>query len=101
MSLHAPSVRPFEAGTSGWTSDDLNDPRIESLWDEGRYEIIEGTLTKMPAARYDGSRRLRRLTDIVEQHLRQVGRTEVFVFEVDLVLSPIRVPVADAILMTA
>jgi hypothetical protein len=48
-----------------------------------------------------GSRRLKRLTSIIEHNLRSLGRADEFVFEVDLILSPIRVPKADAILMTA
>lgn len=100
MSLPATSSRPFKVGTTGWTADDLNDPQVEHLWDRGRYEIIEGVLTKMPAARYDGQKALRRLTGAVERYLREHGRTEEFVFEVDLILSNVRVPKADAILMT-
>ena len=101
MTLPATRPRPFEVGTTGWTADDLNDPQIEGLWDQGRYEIIEGVLTKMPAARYDGQKALKRLTSTVETFLRAQGRDEEFVFEVDLILGHLRVPKADAILMTA
>ena len=94
------SIRPFAPGTSGWSATDLEDPAISKLWDEGRFEIIEGVLTNMPAALYDGQKRLRRLTDAVEAYLAKAGRPERFVFEVDLILTESRVPKADAILMT-
>ena len=100
MSAPTTLSRPFEVGTTGWTADLLDDPQIERLWDQGRFEIIEGVLTSMPAARYDGQKGLRRLTDAVERFLRDQGRSEEFVFEVDLILSNVRVPKADAILMT-
>ena len=92
--------RPFEVGTTGWSADDLDDPDFEAVWEQGRYEIVEGVLTKMAAARFDGNDRLRALTDIVEAHVRR-GQPKVrFVFEVDLILSDLRVPRVDAILMT-
>jgi len=94
------SIRPFAPGTSGWSATDLEDPAISKLWDEGRFEIIEGVLTNMPAALYDGQKRLRRLTDVVETYLAKAGRPERLVFEVDLILSESRVPKADAVLMT-
>lgn len=100
MPLPLTSIRPFAPGTSGWSASDLEDPEIARLWDEGRFEIIEGVLTNMPAALYDGQKRLRRLTDAVENYLSKFGRSERFVFEVDLILSESRVPKADAILMT-
>ena len=45
------SSREFKAGTTGWTLDDLRDPEIRRLWDAGHFEIIDGVLTPMPAAR--------------------------------------------------
>lgn len=51
------SSRPFEPGTTGWTVHDLDDPEIERQWFEGRYEIVEGVLTKMPPAYFTGEMR--------------------------------------------
>ena len=101
MTAPATSSRPFEVGTTGWTADDLLDPEVERAWEQGRYEIIEGVLTLMPAARYDGQERLGRLMATVDDHLRANGRSERLVGEVDLILSKFRVPRADAILITA
>lgn len=98
-SAHIP--RPFVAGSSGWTASDLEKPRIARLWDQANFELIDGVLTTMPPAYYDGQKRLRRLTDTVEEHLKAVGRgSERFAFEIDIILSDLRVPKADAILLT-
>ena len=48
------SSKPFEPGTTGWTASDLDDPAIEREWFRGRYEIVEGVLTKMPPAYFTG-----------------------------------------------
>ena len=55
----------------------------------------------MPPAYYDGQKQLRRLIDIVEEHLKGAGRGEErFAFEIDIILSELRVPKADAVLLT-
>lgn len=54
MSRAATSSRPFEPGTTGWTVHDLDDPEIERQWFQGRYEIVEGVLTKIPPAYFAG-----------------------------------------------
>ena len=100
MTVANTSSRPFEPGTTGWTADDLLDPQIDRQWEQGRYEIIEGVLTTMPAAYYDGNKRLKRLTNWVERYLRECGRSEEFVTQVDVILSDDRVVKVDAILMT-
>ena len=98
-SAHIP--RPFVAGSSGWTASELDQPRIARLWDEANFELIDGVLTNMPPAYYDGQKRLRRLIDVVEEHLKNVGRgDERFAFEIDIILSDLRVPKADAVLLT-
>ena len=93
-------ARPFEVGTTGWSAADLLDPQIEQQWESGRYEIIEGVLTRMPAARYDGQERLQRLTEIVNDYLRAQQRRERVVGEVDVILADVRVPKADGLLLT-
>lgn len=100
MTAPATGSRPFEVGTTGWTADDLLDPQIERQWEDGRYEIIEGVLTQMPAARYDGQARLERLKEVVDDYFRAQKRPERLVGEVDLILNELRVPKADAVLMT-
>jgi hypothetical protein len=55
--------KPFCPGTTGWTASDLDDPRIEAKWEWGRYEIINGVLTRMPAA-YFGGQMLADLADV-------------------------------------
>jgi len=61
MTLAAEISRPFEPGTTGWSVEDLDSPEYEGLWLNGHYEIIEGVLTKMPAAYADGAVPLGRL----------------------------------------
>jgi Uma2 family endonuclease len=100
VTIHAPHSRRFLPGTTGWTEDALDDPRIERLWAQGRFEIIEGVLTKMPAAYLEGSLPLRRLVRQIENHLNQAGASGEFGFEMDLVISRIRVPRVDAAFLT-
>jgi len=92
--------RRFVPGTTGWTEDDLNDPTVERLWDRGGYELVEGVLTRMPAAYLEGSLPLRRLIRQVEQHLERNTLPGEFALEVDLVINTIRVPRVDAVLLT-
>ena len=63
---HVELIRRFEPGTTGWSADDLDDPEIERLWFQGAYEIVEGVLTKMPPAYFDGSIAVQRLVDVVD-----------------------------------
>ena len=44
MTITQDEKRQFKVGTTGWSVDDLDDPKIERLWEQGRYEIIEGEL---------------------------------------------------------
>ncbi|HEY2588287.1 MAG TPA: Uma2 family endonuclease [Tepidisphaeraceae bacterium] len=91
------SSRPFEPGTTGWTVADLEDPRIEAHWFNGRYEIVEGVLTKMPAAYFSGSASLNELIYLLKTHLRSRGLPDRFGTEVDVVLGDDRVVVADGV----
>ncbi|HET6251309.1 MAG TPA: Uma2 family endonuclease [Tepidisphaeraceae bacterium] len=100
MTVQSPHSRRFVPGTTGWTEEDLYDPQIERLWERGRYEIIEGVLTKMPAAYLEGSFPLKRLVHQVEDYLKQAGKSGEFGFELDLVVNNIRVPRVDAIFVT-
>lgn len=100
MTTHTFHPRRFVPGTTGWTEEDLNDPAIEPIWDRGGYEIVEGVLTRMPAAYLQGSMPLRRLIRQVERHLEQHNLPGEFALEVDMVVNRIRVPRVDAVFLT-
>jgi Uma2 family endonuclease len=101
MTAHLSIPRPFVPGTTGWTADDLDDPQVQRLWEQGRYEIVEGVLATMPAAYLEGSLSLKRLVSIVERHLESTGQGGEFAYEVDLVVDRRRVPRVDALYLTA
>ena len=92
--------RILEPGTSGWTADDLEDPDIESQWEAGRFEIINGVLKKMPAAYFDHGGVTFELLTIARGHCRGQGRTVFISTEADLVLSDDDVLHTDGMLMT-
>jgi Uma2 family endonuclease len=94
------SAKPFEIGTTGWTAADLDNRAIERLWCKGRYEIIEGVLTKMPPAFFDGSYAVQNLVFQVKKHLDQVGTEGSFAPEVDIILGNRRVVIADFVCLT-
>jgi Uma2 family endonuclease len=96
----ADETRAFEVGTTGWSVNDLDDPRIDRLWAAGRYEIVEGVLTTMPAAYRDGTLPLSRLRRIIERYLDRIGDKSEFTNEDDFVLTPTRVVRVDLMLMT-
>src|SRR5688500_11046759 len=89
--------KPFVVGTLGWPVDDLRESRIERLWEQGRYEIVQGVLTAMPPAHLDTSPPLLSLVFLLTRHARQKKLGGLFGIEVDVVLGPGRVPVADAV----
>jgi Uma2 family endonuclease len=92
--------RAFQAGTTGWTVKDLLDPEIAFLWDQGRYEIIEGVLTLMPAASFFGNLRANRLVRLIELYLGPGKEKGEFAFEIDVALSSDRLVRADAVFLT-
>jgi Uma2 family endonuclease len=81
----------FQPGTLGWTANDLEDDTFEHAWDEGRFEIIEGALTQMPPANFDGSQALAGLEMILYRHLLASGERVRFTHEIDLILKEDRV----------
>jgi Uma2 family endonuclease len=97
--LDSPS-RPFEPGTTGWTARDLDDPAIEREWFKGRYEIVEGVLTKMPPAYFSGGESLFKLMLSLQNHFSANGPPGSFSFEVDIIIDDARVAVADAVFLT-
>jgi Uma2 family endonuclease len=91
-------TRPFEPGTTGWTARDLDDPEIERQWSDGRYEIVEGVLTRMPPAYYIGGKVTQRLIYRVVRHIgEEIGS---FASEVEIVVDEDRVVRADAVFLT-
>src|SRR4051794_26850812 len=94
-------LRPFEPGTTGWTARDLDDPTLMRAWLGGRYEIVEGVLTTMPAAFFAGGEALVKLYDLVHSHLKPQGVTGGFSPEVDIVIPPLRVARADMVYLDA
>ena len=94
------SSRRFEPGTTGWTVADLEDPRIEAHWFDGRYEIVEGVLTTMSPGYFVGGRALKRLERILEDGLEQQGVLCDFASGVDLVVDDQRIARPDSMLLT-
>ena len=92
--------RRFTAGTTGWTASDLDDPRIEALWEKGHYEIVEGVLTRMPPAYYDSSIALGRLIETLLPALRLNDPKAIIPTEVDLIVGELRVPKVDALYLS-
>ena len=92
--------RKFTVGTTGWTAADLDDPRFERHWDSGRFEIVEGVLTRMAAAYLDGTLPLARLRRTVERHLDREGLPGDFTHEVDFVVGRRRIASPDMIFTT-
>jgi len=100
MSQVGTSSRPFEHGTTGWTVHDLDDPEIERHWFEGRYEIVEGVLTKMPPAYFVGGNALFNTMFLLKAYLKRQGTKARFSTEVDVVVDATRVARSDAVMMT-
>src|SRR5436309_12938430 len=92
--------KEFKVGTLGWTADDLDNPKIERLWEKGRYEIVEGVLTEMPPAQFDSSKGLLRLLTILTNHVDENELGGSLAAEVDLIISRRRVAIVDAVYLT-
>jgi Uma2 family endonuclease len=92
--------RPFVPGTTGWTAADLDVPGIAREWERGRYEIIEGVLTTMPAAYFAGHGAAANLMFLVKAHLKSRGLPSSFSFEVDVIMAEARIVRADALYLS-
>jgi Uma2 family endonuclease len=95
------SSKRFDPGTTGWTAADLDDPAIEAEWFKGRYEIVEGVLTKMPPAYFAGGSALFNLMVEVDRHCKAHGPKGSFATEIDIIIDDARVVVADAVFLTS
>ena len=100
MPRGATSSKPFKPGTTGWVAADLEDPEIEARWVQGRYEIVEGVLTEIPAAYFSGAKRLYKLQLQVSTYQQATKSAGNFANEVDIAFDDSRVVRADAVWMT-
>ena len=91
-----PALQP---GTMGWSVEDLNDPQIRSLWDEGRYEIIDGVLTVMPPAYFRGGKVVDNLKFLLRSHFAAQNIRALFSGEVDIAVEPPLVVRADGVVV--
>jgi Uma2 family endonuclease len=93
-------VKPvLQVGTLGWSTEDLQDPEIRFLWDQGRYEIIEGVLTVMPPAYFRGGKVANNLKFILRSYLVAHKIRAAFSGEVDIAAAPPRVLRADGVVV--
>jgi len=92
--------REFIPGTTGWTVDDLDDPEIERLWCQGKYEIVEGVLTQMAPALFDGGSSLQELLFLLRTYIATSQPGSKIATEVDMILGTRRLPRVDALLLS-
>ena len=97
---HRSAGRRFRIGTTGWTASDLENPAIEREWFKGNFEIVEGVLTEMPPAYFDGGFAMGNLLAVLYAYSRSRGLKWKGSFEVDIVVDEIRVPRADRVIMS-
>jgi len=95
------SLRPFVPGTTGWSASDLDDPEIERLWFQGRYEIVDGVLTTMAPAYFTGGEALSNLLVICHTYDREHGLGGSFPMEADIIVDESHVFVADFVYLSA
>jgi Uma2 family endonuclease len=101
MSSVDTSLRPFQPGTTGWAASDLDDPEIEKLWFQGRYEIIDGVLTTMAPAYFDENSNLLNLLFICKLYARDRHLRGKFAHDGDIIIDESRVVVCDAAWLSA
>jgi Uma2 family endonuclease len=92
--------RPFVPGTTGWTAADLDDPEIERLWNGGQYEIVNGVLTTMPPANFDGTAPLDALVDVVKAYFAEIDIKGRWGSETDIIINDDCVGRADMVFLT-
>jgi Uma2 family endonuclease len=94
------SMRPFEPGTTGWSASDLDDPEIEELWLQGRYEIVDGVPTTMAPAYCTGGEASSNLLYFCQKYVREHKLGGSFAIEADIIIDESRVAVADFVYMS-
>jgi hypothetical protein len=95
------SLRPFVPGTIGWSATDLDDPKIERLWFQGRYELIDGVLAILPTNYLISGVALSELLFICEAHRQEHRLAGSFAFGIDIHLDESRILRADAVYLSA
>jgi hypothetical protein len=100
MSVLETPTREFKPRTPGWTAEALDDPEIERRWRAGRFEIIGGVLTEMPAAYFSGSASRFRLLFITNTHFERTAYRGAFAPQAEIIITKTRVTVADAAFLT-
>jgi Uma2 family endonuclease len=100
MTLAVDEKKEFRVGTLGWTASDLDDAVYERQWLQGSYEIVEGVLTEMPPADFDGGIPLFKLGSILTSHVERKKLGGSFASETDIVLDERRVVRADIVYLT-
>ena len=93
--VRSKSSRDFIPGTTGWTVEDLDNHEIEAQWERGRYEIVEGVLTQMPPAYYDGSIPIQKLVYRIAKYLEDSKQKGHVGTEIDLILDKKRVVIVE------
>jgi Uma2 family endonuclease len=101
MVVRSASSRQLVPGTTGWSVQDLDDPRIEREWENAHYEIIEGVLTKMAPAYYDGGVALTNLEFLILEFVKKTKLGGHFAHEVDFILASKRVVKPDSVFLTS
>ena len=84
-------------GTHGWSASDLEDPEVNDLFQEGRFEILDGVLAKMPPANFDGGEGATNLIFLLRDHLKAQQIPARFAHEVDIQVDDERYLRADAV----
>ncbi len=101
MSIVADEEKVFKIGTLGWTADDLDDPKFERLWEQGRYEIIRGVLTEMPPIQFDAGDPLISLMMILKAYVNKLNLGGGFCgLRPDIIITRRKVAVADAVYLS-
>ena len=101
MVVRSTSSRVLVPGTTGWSVQDLDDPQIEREWENSHYEIIEGVLTQMAPAYYDGAVALANLEFLILDFVKKTKLGGHFAHEVDFILASKRLVKPDSVYLTA
>ena len=79
----------------GWSAADLEDQAVYHLYAEGRYEIHNGVLVKMPASLFYSGAAASGLTYVIRPYLKARALAPIFAPEVDIEVEPDRVVRSD------
>ena len=87
----------LKPGTMGWRGSEMEDPVLRGLWDDGRYEILDGVLTIMPAAFFRGGECATTLVFLMKDYFRGNNIPATFSSEVDIQINETRLLRADCV----